>query len=137
MAIDERVLRGAQSAEHIAPNVGRLRNIFELSGVELARLTGIKRVTLLRKMHGDPFTAEEVGRLAALFDMGPDRLYMVPVEFRRWVADHEDELEEAINRLRYEDPPVLPNAVATVRRMRNGWLTFNLSSQPDDLRIPA
>jgi len=36
--------------------------------------------------------------------------------------------------IEYGDEPQMSGGET---QMRNGWLTFNLSSQPDDLRIPA
>jgi transcriptional regulator with XRE-family HTH domain len=114
VAIDQRVLQGAERAEHIRPNLIRLRNLFHLADTELARLSGIKRQTLVNKLHGiGQFTAPELGRLAAVWRMAVDRLYDDPSDFKQWVADHEDELERAMSsqswqRLLAAEPPELP-----------------------------
>jgi transcriptional regulator with XRE-family HTH domain len=97
MVMDQRVLQGARSAEHICPNLIRLRNLFHLSDSELARLSGIKRSTLANKLHGvGYFSAPELGRLAAIWAIGIDELYADPIYMKQWVADHEDELEAAL-----------------------------------------
>jgi len=97
MAIDERVLQGAASAEHIRPNLLRLRNLFHLSDTELARRSGITRQTLVNKLNGvGYFSAPELGRLAALWGVTVGRFYMPQNEFRQWVTDHEEELAAAL-----------------------------------------
>ena len=97
MLLTERVLEGARSADHIPRNIARLRNLFRLSDSELARLAGIKRPTLVNKLAGrGQFSAEELGRLAAVWGMGVDRLYQHPNDMKQWVNDHEDELEASI-----------------------------------------
>jgi plasmid maintenance system antidote protein VapI len=97
MVIDERVLQGARAAENIRPNLLRLRNLFGLTNSVLSRITHIKRQTLVNKLNGNgQFTGEELARLAAVWGIGIERLFMAPANFRQWVADHEEELEAAL-----------------------------------------
>jgi transcriptional regulator with XRE-family HTH domain len=104
MLIAERVLEGARSADHIPRNIARLRNLFRLSDSELARLAGIKRPTLVNKLAGrGQFSAEELGRLAAVWGMGVDRLYQHPTDMKQWINDHEDELEASIRNRCFSD----------------------------------
>ena len=106
MALAERVLQGARSAEHVCPNITRLRNLFGLHNSDLARLTEINRETLARKLRGEAqFSAEELARIAAVWDLGVERLYDDQAVFRHWVADHEDELRTALEAIQYEDTP--------------------------------
>jgi len=84
----------------------------------LARIAGINRRTLAYKLNGNgQFSIEELSRLAAVWGLSVDRLYMEQVDFRRWVADHEDELKaafEALDPLEYKDSPPRPTITPVI-----------------------
>lgn len=97
MLMAERVTEGARSADYIPQNIIRLRNLFRLSDSELARLAGIKRPTLVNKLCGKgQFSAEELGRLAAVWGMGVDHLYQEPTYMKQWINENEEHLAESL-----------------------------------------
>lgn len=89
MSVDRVGFDDSYSPDNIGETINALRRHCKLTVKGLADLSGIKRPTLhTRLIGGDHSTAQELSRLAYVFNVPIPVLFLPPDFAIRWVLDH-------------------------------------------------